>query len=516
MRKYTMLFTVLALFAFVLAACGGAAPAAEVAPTAAAVEEAVEEVAEEAEVVEEAVEEVAPTEEPAMEEPTAEPAAEEPAAEEATGDRTVVRWFVGLGTGGNEAQIEAQDGVVEAFNASQDEIELQVEYIQNDVAADTLATLIAAGDAPDIVGPVGTGGSNAFAGTFLDLSPLVESTGYDLSQYPQATVDFYRTPEGILEGLPFAVFPAMIYYNRDHFDEAGLNYPPHAVGEPYVMPDGTELPWTFETLAEVAKLLTVDANGNDANSADFDPEAIVQFGYHDQWLGDFRSMCQAFGADAPIDADGNARWPESYQECIEWQYPGIWESHFQPNQAQMDSELLSAPNQFGSGNISMAQTHLWFTCCIVDAPVENWDLAVVPTNAAGVTTSKLHADTFRILNTTENPEAAFEVLTYLIGEAAPELTLAYGALPIREAEQADFFAAQDVNYPQGVDWSVVNESLAYPDIPNHEAYLPNYNQAVDRLNAFVTLFRTDGTLDLDAEVELLVSDLQAIYDASGE
>ena len=106
--------------------------------------------------------------------------------------------------------------------------------------------------------------------------------------------------------------------------------------------------------------------------------------------------------------------------------------------------------------------------------IRDRDLAVLPTNAAGVTASKLHADTFRVMNTTEHPEEAFRVLTYLIGEAAPALTVAYGALPVREAEQADFFAAQDVNYTQGVDWSIVNKMLAFTDIPSHENFLPSY------------------------------------------
>lgn len=515
MRKYTLLITVLALFALVLAACGGtAAPAAqetaqEVAPTA---EAAVEEAA-----ATEAPAEAAPTEAPAEAAPTEAPAEAAPTeapAEAASGEKTVVKWFVGLGTGGDAAQQEVQQRVVEEFNATHDDIELQVEIVQNTVAYDTVATLIASGDAPDIIGPVGTSGANQFAGTFLDLGPLVESTGYDLTQFPQAAVDFYRTDDGALEGLPFAVYPAMIFYNRDLFDEAGLNYPPHEVGEAYVMPDGTELPWNYETLAEVAKLLTVDANGNDASSADFDPENIVQFGYTDQWPDDIRSICNSFGAGSVADADGNAVWPDSYQECVDWTYNAIWTDHFYPNTAQEGSELLATPNVFGSGNIGMALTHLWFTCCIVDAPVSNWDLAVVPTNAEGVTTSKLHADTYRILDSTENPEAAFEVLTYLIGEASPELTLTYGALPIREGDQAAYFEAQDERYPQDVDWSIVNKMLQYPDIPSHEIAVPNNNQARDRMLAFVSLIKTEGGLDLQAEVQTLVSDLQAIFDAA--
>ncbi len=54
------------------------------------------------------------------------------------------------------------------------------------------------------------------------------------------------------------------------FDEAGLNYPPATYGEPYVMPDGTEVEWSFETLTELAKFLTVDANGADATMDEFD------------------------------------------------------------------------------------------------------------------------------------------------------------------------------------------------------------------------------------------------------
>ena len=506
MRKITLLIALLLMASLALVACGGTTPeqvaevVEEVAPT---VEAAVEEVAP---TVEAAVEEMAPTEEPAAEEPTA-----EPAAEEASGDKVQIRWFIGLGTGGNEQQLAVQEEVVAAFNEANPDIEVVMEVVQNEVAYDTLATLIASGDTPDIVGPVGSAGVNAFPDSWLDLAPLVESTGYDLTQYPEAAVDFYRTEDGGLNGLPFAVFPAMIFYNRDLFDEAGLNYPPHEVGEAYVMPDGTEMPWNFDTLAEVAKILTVDANGNDATSPDFDPENVVQWGYTDQWIQETRALCNPFGA-ASLEEDGQAVWPESYEECVQWVYKAIWEDHFYPNAAQEASELLATPNVFGSGNVGMAQTHLWFTCCIVGAPVSNWDLAVVPTNSQGVTTSKLHADTFRVMNTTEHPEEAFRFLTYLVGEAAPELTVAYGALPIREAEQADFFAAKDVDYPQGVDWSVVNKMLAYPDIPSHENFLPNYQEAVVRMQAHLTLLKTEAGLDLAEVTDQFLADMQAIYD----
>ena len=52
-------------------------------------------------------------------------------------------------------------------------------------------------------------------------------------------VQFYTdATEGQL-GLPFAIFPTFLSYNKELFDEAGLNYPPAEYGEPYIMPDGT-------------------------------------------------------------------------------------------------------------------------------------------------------------------------------------------------------------------------------------------------------------------------------------
>ena len=97
---------------------------------------------------------------------------------EATGDEAVVRWYVGLGTGAQPEQLAAQRDVVEDFNESHEgEIQLEVEIVDNEIAFDNLSTQIAGGNAPDIIGPIGIRGSNAFAGQFLDLEPLVESTG---------------------------------------------------------------------------------------------------------------------------------------------------------------------------------------------------------------------------------------------------------------------------------------------------------------------------------------------------
>ncbi len=444
-------------------------------------------------------------EEPAVQEKE-EVAVEDPAPA-ASDEKVTVRWYVGLGTGTDPAQMPAQEELVKQFNESQDEIELVVEFIDNEQAADQLKTQIAAGNPPDIVGPVGQSGVNEFEGLFLDLEPQLVATHYDFSDFDEGAVNAYRIEGEGTYGIPFAVFPSMIYYNRDLFDEAGLEYPPHKYGEPYA--DGD--PWTVEKLEELAMLLTVDANGNDATSPDFDPDAIEQFGYHTLWTLPRGEATALFGADSIVDAEGNANISERWREAFHWYFDGMHKKHFMPNQAYENSDLLAAGNTFDSGNLAMSHVHLWYTCCNGNVP--NWDMAVVPSyNENGDVTVKLHADTFRVLESTENPEATFKVLSWLVGDAAGDLLQVYGGMPARKSLQKEFFTQLDEKFPQGVDWQVALDGLAYPDIPNHESNLPNYSKAFDRLEAFQSLYHSDPTINLDTELDTLQSDLQAIFD----
>lgn len=429
-------------------------------------------------------------------------------------DKVQIVWFIGLGTGTNTQQIEAQEQVVADFNAANPDIELILNInADNTTSVDVLQTLIASGNAPDIVGPVGTAGANSFAGSWFDLSAAAEAAGYDFSQFPEAAVDFYRTEEGLV-GLPLAVFPSMIYYNRDLFDEAGAPYPPQEVGAPYVDIDGNELEWNWDTLAELAMFMTVDANGADATMEEFDPENIVQFGYTNQW-NDNRNEWSIFGSGSVYNAEtGEAEMPEHWAEGIKWNYDGIWTRNFMPNQTYSDSELLQGGGgAFSSGNVAMAKTHLWYTCCLGDSSV-NWDYGVLPTYM-GSTTSNLHADTFRVLEhsgTEAKAAELFRVIDYLTGDASLALLNVYGGMPARPDDREAFFAGLDERYPQGVNWAVAEAMLDFPDIPSHEGWIPNNNKAVDRMNNFTALYRSTPDLDIDAEIATLVSDLQAIFD----
>jgi multiple sugar transport system substrate-binding protein len=495
-RKYMLiLLGLLLIVGLALVACGGEEEEPTPEPV---VEETAEEPTEE------------PTEEP-MEEPTEEPT-EAPAAE-----AVEIRWFVGLGAGSDEPTFAAQEAVVEEFNASQDDIELILEIVDNDVAYDTLATQIAAGNAPDVVGPVGIRGRDSFKGAWLDLQPLLDAANYDLSDFDPAMVEFYHVVEEGQLGVPFAIFPSFVIYNKDLFDEAGLAYPPHEHGAPYVDADGAELEWNMDTLRDLAMLLTVDANGNDATSPDFDPENIVQFGWMNQFT-DPRGIGTFFGSGNLVDEAGNAQIPEAWQEAWKWTYEGYWTDYFIPNGPYGGADFLQGPGgPFSSGNLAMVHLHMWYVASWALGDVDfAWDLAATP-SYEGTITAKMHADTFGIMRTSKHPEEAFEVLTYLLSEeVAPDLLNIYGGMPARLNMQADWLANYgETNFPDmDVDWQVVVDAMAYADNPNHESWMPSFLETTDRYNEFWNLISNEPGLDMDAEMETLLADLETIFAAA--
>lgn len=427
------------------------------------------------------------------------------------GDRTEVRWFVGLGTGSQDEQIDRQDAVVDAFNSSQDSIELVVEYIDNTTAKDVLATQIAAGNAPDIIGPVGLEGSNAFAGQYADLEPLIAAAEFDLSPFA-GSEESYRTAEGALEGVPFATFPSGIFFNKDLFDEAGLPYPPaeYNADGTSLYGEGTEYEgdWTYDKLAEIAAILSVDAAGNDATSAAYDKANVVQFGFAHQWTSNPASLGTSFGAGRIEQADGSAQVPAEWVESYKWYQNLVHEVNAAPNSAQTASDLL-AGNAFNSGNVAMASTHLWYTCCIADVG-DAWDIGALPTHN-GTLVSKLHGDTFRIHKDSENQQDAFTVLEYFFGDGALDLLDVYGGMPARPDIRDTYFAALDEQFPQGVNWDIIIEGLEYADSPNHQTGMPNFLEADARVKEFEGPLLEDPDFDIDAAIAALEADLNALW-----
>ena len=138
--------------------------------------------------------------------------------------------------------------VAEAF-AEQTGIGVEFEHIGSGRDYYTkLQTTVAGGTPPDVFYPA-THVANAFAskGALLTINEFVERDGIDLSVYDPTILANYQI-DGALHCLPIDHAALVVYYNKEIFDAAGVDYPM----------DG----WTWDDFVETAAALTIDADSD--------------------------------------------------------------------------------------------------------------------------------------------------------------------------------------------------------------------------------------------------------------
>jgi multiple sugar transport system substrate-binding protein len=333
-----------------------------------------------------------------------------------------------------------------------------------------------------------------------------------MSQYPASTVSLYNVGGEGQVGIPYAIYPSALFYKASLFKEAGLNEPPHEWNSNYTMPDGSTVPWDYDTVRKVALILTVDSNGKDATEAGFDPEKIVQWGFEPQ-RDDLRQVGAYWKAGTFMAADGKTvQIPEAWAAAWHYFYDGMWKDHTSVTGPQyLNTDFNPNGYPFFTGKVAMSENYLWSTYGVSDAG-DDWNLAATP-SYQGQTTAAFNADTFRILKDTKHPDEAFTVLQYLL--ANEDLLKLYAGMPAVEAKQDAFLQSLQADYKQTIDWDVAKKGVAFADVPNFESYMPAYNQTLDLLNTFTTKWQSTPGLDLDAEIADLKSQMQAIWDKGG-
>lgn len=163
---------------------------------------------------------------------------------------------------GGEDEIKTTQAALDAFNSSQDRIEVRPMPIPWETYIEKLNTMAMGNELPD-VGMMNEAGVIQWAeqGILMDVSEM-----YAEGEGPLESLHF------TYEGKPVAYSAAneilMLFYNKDMFDAAGVDYPPITGADA----------WTWDEFVNVAKQLTLDANGNTPNDADFDANNIVQYG----------------------------------------------------------------------------------------------------------------------------------------------------------------------------------------------------------------------------------------------
>jgi len=144
----------------------------------------------------------------------------------------------------NAANQETLKRLTDRFNASQSDV--QVELVYQGTYEDSLRKLLASragGDVPALIQLHDVSTQLLVdSGMTTPVQDFIDRENYDLSDFVQRTVDYY-TVDGKLQGMPFNISNPILYYNKVHFREVGL--------------DPEKPPQTLAELTEDCKKLTI-------------------------------------------------------------------------------------------------------------------------------------------------------------------------------------------------------------------------------------------------------------------
>ncbi len=393
--RLSFVLMLVAVLALLLAACGQSSPQTNNAGSAtesAQEEPAATEQTEAAE--EEAAEEVEPTEEP---EATAE---SEPAA---AGEPVEIEFWTLL-TGALGERLDAQ---VQAFNASQNEVRV-VNVFQGgyDELNQKLLASVAGGNPPPvtmidyILVPF-----YAQQGVFLPLKEV--ATQEDLDEYlPSLLTDL--SYQGDVYGLPYNRSTQGLYYNKELFEEVGL--------------DPEDPPSTWEEYREYATKIT-EAEGNKAGGY-----ATFQRWYFEPFLGQWGGQMN--------DAECNPTFQESAGVEMMSFFQGL---HHEDEVVVMPANLSGGFDQqaieFITGQVGMLLQSTAIQGFIGDTVDFPWGFTMLPEGPEGRVVT--HGGGNLAITTSATPEqreAAWKFLDWITSpEQSGEFHMATGYMPSSEA-----------------------------------------------------------------------------------
>jgi ABC-type glycerol-3-phosphate transport system substrate-binding protein len=269
-------------------------------------------------------------------------------------------------------------------------------------------------------------------GVLKDLGPWYTSGGGwfpddDLSAISRSGMDY----EGVTYGIPLDNHGRGLWINADMFEAAGLD------------PDA-EPPTTYEGWVELFQQLTLDGNGNNAASADFDPENVVQWGYVvGEWPRvNFLSVLTQHGGSM-VSEDGTTITVNSPEGILALQqtYDLVYTYHVSPPPAGFDTW-----QGFATGAVAVLPTGTWFRNFAVDqTDINGQSWPQVQFGAQPATWFGVH--TWMVpINVEGETLDAVETLIQWVSENQVAWA-ASGQVPARLSAQA---ALDPVNYPSNI------------------------------------------------------------------
>jgi multiple sugar transport system substrate-binding protein len=309
------------------------------------------------------------------------------------------------------------NNAVSAFEAANPGVKVEVESVPQDYGTKILAEF-AAGSAPDIF-QIGDGDAAKWQsqGVVEDLAPYISgSNGFNLDDLYPGVAAFGKVA-GSTYYLTKDYSPLVLYYNKDQFKQAGVDFPTDK--------------WTQDDFLKAAQKLTLDANGNDATSDKFDPSNIQRWGVwlpnswgDTTWERGILPIIYQFGG-SQVSEDGKTTTgymnSDANVAALQWYVDLFKKYHVAPSKT--DYASFSGADLFSTQQVAMMWTGIWPMNSYItgDSALKfNWGSNILPAGPKGNANALCWAG-FGLYSQSKNKDAAWAFLKYIAaGDGAKE------------------------------------------------------------------------------------------------
>jgi multiple sugar transport system substrate-binding protein len=294
-------------------------------------------------------------------------------------------------------QDDIVNAAIDTFRDEYPSVTINFEAIGDNWGDKQLSQMVA-GTAPDIL-TANDHTSYVWAerNQLLDLTPFVEM---DLAQ---AQIDDFfayqwdgliHPDTGIRMGLPYYPWFYVWYYNKDAFDEAGLDHPDEN--------------WTVNDYSDALDALTQkDADGK-----------VTRWGGMEYCYESFRfqAWLRLFGGHLvdPEDRTHCVLDTEEAQAAFEWHRHHLWDINTLAQSLQMPEEISSGLAPFATGKVAiMGQGAGDIAQLLGSPPGFEWSVSIPPIGPMGKRAGIGTADNWGIWSGTKSPDMAWAFVMQL-------------------------------------------------------------------------------------------------------
>ena len=318
---------------------------------------------------------------------------------------------------GNADQAKAIQTQIDSFTTKNPGIKVNLDFADWGNYWTKLATQSAAGSAPDVFAMSTTLYLADYAnkGYLVDVGELAGKDNFDLNKYYKSALDL-SSYNGKVYGLPQDINTIILAYNTDMFEKAGLSAPAADA--------------TWDDIMAMAKKLTLDKNGKNAEDPAFDSKNIVQWGLanYSTWIDGFVDPIANSYGEGLVSLDGSKSnlLGDSSKRTFQYLYDAIWKYHVAP-----DFDTVPAwTDIFAQGKCAIYPLASYLLYGYADESKGiniNYDVMQMPKGTTGKNFNPVQSKGICISPSSKNIPAAWEFTKFIASEENYKSVVSSGA-----------------------------------------------------------------------------------------